>query len=94
MGEWRILMLVGIYTFLLHWKKTYLFKQSSRLFQTSVNGKRATLEDTQMENVQPYILTISLTECTPFIKFPTPTANEDSKTVMNFILSTLVTKFQ
>ena len=35
-------------------------------------GKKETLLYTQMENVQPYILTISLTKCTPFIKFSTP----------------------
>lgn len=60
----------------------------------SITGKRETLQYTQMENVQPYILMTSLAKCTPFIKLSTPTANADAKTVMNFILSTLVTKFQ
>lgn len=33
---------------------------------------KETLQHTQMENVQPSILTISLTKCTPFIKSSTP----------------------
>lgn len=62
----------GISKFTIPCKKTYAFKQSGRLLLTSINGKRETLQHTQMETVQPSILTISLTKCTPFIKFSTP----------------------
>lgn len=47
-----------------------------------------------MEDVQPYIVTLSWTKWAPFIKCPPLAANVDAKTVMNFILSALVTKFQ
>lgn len=61
----------------------------------SINGKKTeTLQYTQMENVQPYIVTLSWTKWAPFIKRPPLAENVDAKTVMNFILSALVTKFQ
>lgn len=61
-----------VFTSLQYIERKHLFKQSSRLFEMSINGKRKTRQDTQMENVQPCILTISLAKCTPFIKFSTP----------------------
>lgn len=59
----------------------------------SIKGKRETLQHSQMENIVFYLNDI-LDQMHLSSEFPPGAANVDAKTVMNFILSILVTKFQ